>query len=79
MHKPNSTARALTPLLLLTLVSGCASVSRSSLPVVVQPAEIPQMPEQAMQPDPPEICLPSCSSGLTTLRTQLLDMLTPPE
>ena len=29
-------------------------------------------------PTPPEICLPTCSAGLTMLRTELLNLLTAP-
>lgn len=75
--RPNSIALALTLLVQLMLATGCASVSPPSQPVVVPPPAIPPLPAQARQPEPPPICSTGCSSGLTTLRTQLLDMLTP--
>jgi len=77
--KPNSIKLAMTLTSLALLVSGCASMSRPSQPPsVVEAAKIPPLPKQARQPKPPSICLPTCSAGLTTLRTELLDSLTKP-
>lgn len=66
---------ALTLIGLLLLVSGCANRSPVS-PPHVQPPAIPELSDQARQPEPPEICLTGCSNGLTKLRTELLDTLT---
>lgn len=77
-HKPLSIARSLMPLLLPMLVSACAGVSQPSPPVVVPPPAIPPLPAVARQPTPPPICSPTCSAGLTKLRTELLNMLTQP-
>ena len=77
-HKPLSIARSLMPLLLPMLVSACAGVSQPSPPVVVPPPAIPPLPAVARQPTPPPICSPTCSAGLTRLRTELLNMLTQP-
>lgn len=77
-RKPLLIARSLMPLLLPVLVSACAGVSQPSPPVVVPPPAIPPLPEVARQPTPPPICSPTCSAGLTRLRTELLNMLTSP-
>lgn len=58
--------------LLVVLVSGCALPLQPPEP---QAAAIPPLPPQARQPTPPSECLPSCSAGLTRLRTELLDSL----
>lgn len=71
-----SLARPLRPMLaaLTLLLSACVSVPSSSpLPPVAPPA-IPQLPEAARQPAPPEICSPTCSDGLTRLRVSLQGM-----
>lgn len=77
-HKPLSIARSLMLLLLPMLVSACAGVSQPSPPVVAPPPAIPPLPAVARQPTPPPICSPTCSAGLTKLRTELLNMLTQP-
>lgn len=57
---------------LALLLSGCAQ----PLPrPEVKPAAIPPLAPQAKQPTPPKECLPTCSAGLTTLRTESLDLL----
>lgn len=71
MHKSRSTRRGGMLLLLGLLLSGCGTVSKPLPPPVVRPAAIPPLPIQAKQPAPPEICLPTCSAGLTRLRERL--------
>ena len=78
-HSQNWIKRLLMPVLLGLLVSGCATVSPSLPPPVVQPPAIPTLPMQARQPKSPPICLPTCSAGLTRLRMELLDSLTSPQ
>ena len=57
---------------LALLLSGCAQpLPRPD----VKPAAVPPLPPQAKQPTPPKECLPTCSAGLTTLRTESLDLL----
>ena len=78
-HRPNLKPLAMMLLIPALLVSGCASVSPNSPPpVVVAGPRNPPLPAQALQPTPPEICLPSCSAGLTKLRTELLNSLPAP-
>lgn len=67
---------ALKLTLLALLVSGCASNSQPLPSPVVPPPQLPPLPPQGRQPTRPEICLPTCSAGLTRLRTTLLDSLT---
>lgn len=67
---------ALKLTLLALLVSGCASNSPPLPSPVVPPPQLPPLPPQGRQPTRPEICSPTCSSGLTKLRTTLLDSLT---
>lgn len=69
--------RLLPPLLLLTLVCGCAPLKPDSAqPSASERAPVPALPSQARQPKPPSDCLPTCSDGLTRLRTESLDSLT---
>ncbi len=67
---PSALALMLLPLALL--LSACAKPLQPQLP---PPAAIPPLPTAAKQPEPPAICSPTCSAGLTTLRTTLLDSL----
>lgn len=63
------TLRALMLPLLLLLAAGCATpLPRSALTA-------PRLPPEAAQPTPPPICSPTCSAGLTRLRTESLDLL----
>lgn len=55
--------------LLAMLCSGCASVLPKQVPVVVQ--RLP-LPAQARQPEPEQICVPTCSAGLAKLLDELL-------
>lgn len=71
-----SPLRCVTPLLLLTFLAGCASVSP---PSVVPPPKVPPLPSEAKQSPAPAWCLPSCSAGLTTLRESWLKLLTDQE
>lgn len=57
---------------LLLLASGCAHNS-PHLPETAP--DIPVLPQEARQPKPPPECSPSCSEGLTRLRSEWLDML----
>ena len=68
--------RLMLPLLLM-LVSGCAQLSPPPA-AVVPPPRVPPLPAEARQPAPPPICSPTCSAGLTRLRTELLGTLTHP-
>ena len=78
MPKLRICARSVTLLLLVLLVTACATPSPPPAPVVVQPARIPPLPQEARQPTPPSDCSPTCSAGLTRLRSELQNMLTPP-
>ena len=79
-QKQHEHSRAHVPMaLLLSLsLSACASGLPLLCPPPVDAPEIPPLPSQAQQPEPPGICSPTCSAGLTRLRTKLLDMLTTP-
>lgn len=70
-NKP--TVPALMLLLPVLLLAGC---KLNSLPIVVEPARIPPLTQEARQPEPPKECSPTCSAGLTKLRTELLNSLT---
>lgn len=73
----NSRPSVLLLLLLLTLASGCATNSPLRAPDAVP--LIPPLSAAARQPPPPKICTPTCSDGLTRLRTELLDTLAKPQ
>lgn len=51
---------------------GCLDASTPLQPSVVPPPRIPPLPQVARQPKTPELCLPTCSAGLTRLRDSLL-------
>lgn len=72
-----SLKRVLMLIPLLLLLGGCKSALQPLPATPVAAPAIPTLPAQARQPIPPPICFPTCSVGLTTLRAQLLDMLTP--
>lgn len=54
---------------LVLLLTACSSAPVRSPQLA--PA-VPPLPAQARQPNPPEICSPTCSDGLTKLRGTLL-------
>lgn len=54
------------------LAIGCASTSPPLLPAPVKPPAIPPLPAEARQPATPQLCLPSCSAGLTRERESWL-------
>lgn len=58
-------------LLLLTLCAGCAFDS----PRIVQSPRLP-LPQEARQPKPDPMCVPSCSEGLERLLDGLLPLPT---
>lgn len=69
------------PLLLLLplvmLASACAPLKPDSAQASASArAPVPPLPLEARQPTPPSVCLPTCSEGLTRLRTELLNSLT---
>ncbi|KVN36836.1 hypothetical protein WJ63_35180 [Burkholderia pyrrocinia] len=72
MLRKSVNRRALMPLLLLLLLTACASKSPYSSSV---PA-IPPLPPEARQPATPSICLPTCSAGLTRERESWQESLT---
>lgn len=63
LPKPNLRVIALTQLLLIALLSACATPPAPLPPVVVPPPEIPALPQAARQPPTPPWCLPTCSDG----------------
>ena len=68
--------RALLPLALLLLLLGCGHDSLLLKPV--PGPEIPPLPAAARQPEPPALCVPTCSAGLQTLLDSLLPSPTGP-
>ena len=70
-HKTRLRQLPLMLLPLMTLLAGCAHESPS---YHADPPAVPVLPVEARQPTPPEICLPSCSAGLTRLRVELLNL-----
>ncbi len=70
-HKTRSLWLPLMLLPLMTLLAGCAHESPS---YHADPPAVPVLPVEARQPNPPEICLPSCSAGLMRLREELLNL-----
>ena len=64
MPRKNLKKPALTLLLPLLLLTGCASESSSYSPPVA-PAQIPPLPAEARQEPTPAICLPTCSTNLS--------------
>ena len=74
-HKKKSLRLPLMLLPLMTLLAGCAHESPS---YHADPPAVPVLPVEGMQPERPEICLPSCPAGLTRLRESLLLMLKEP-
>lgn len=59
----------LLPLLLTALLmSACASVSQPQLPIVIEPAKLPPLPDSAKPQSRPSICQPSCFDGLKRTR-----------
>ena len=67
MARKDSTLRAVTLTVLVLLLTACAQPSIFTAPPP-EPPRTPALPEQARQPKPPSICLPTCSQGLTRLR-----------
>jgi len=66
-------------LLLPLLMSGCAlSPQRLQPPLIIQPAEIPELPQEARQPPVPALCSEGCSKGLTMRRESWLRSQTTP-
>lgn len=63
----------LLTLVLLLLLSGCATPTVQPAPV-----KLPALPTSAEQPTKPPICEPTCLDGLTKLRESLADSLTKP-
>ena len=74
-HKTRSLRLPLMLLPLMTLLAGCAHESPS---YHADPPAVPELPVEAIQPERPEICLPSCPAGLMRLRESLLLMLSEP-
>jgi len=54
------------------LLTGCAGAQKEWL--LTPSPEIPALPGEARQPDPPSICSPTCSAGLSILLDSLLSM-----
>lgn len=77
MGKNASIWLALKPTALLLLLTGCAVNSLPSSPPSVAPPLVPNLPQQALQPNPPLICLPTCSAGAEKLFSRWRDSLTP--
>jgi hypothetical protein len=75
-HKTRSLRLPLMLLPLMTLLAGCAHESPN---YHADPPAVPVLPVEAIQPTPPEICLPSCSAGLMRLRGELLSLPTEAE
>lgn len=65
MPKSRSIVRFLTPLMPLMLLMGCAAKSPSYSPQIER-AAVPALPSAARQPKTPAICLPSCSTNLSS-------------
>lgn len=78
MNPVKSLASLRLSLLLLTLTaSGCATVSKPSLPPpAIKPVEIPPLPPEALAPKVPQLCSPTCLLGLTRERKNWLNTLT---
>lgn len=66
------------PLMLLPLMTLLAGCARELPSYHADPPAVPVLPLEAMQPERPAICLPSCPAGLTRLRESLLLMLKEP-
>ena len=60
------------PIALLLLLPACATVSPPLPPSVIAPPAIPPLPLAARQPAPPELCMLTCSDGLSLLLDSLL-------
>lgn len=60
-------------LVLLLLLKGCATPS-----VPPEPVRLPALPTSAVQPTPPQVCVPSCLDSLTRWREKSADSLTTP-
>ena len=77
--KRNNKLRRLRPMLATLALSlgGCASALQNSSPQVVPPA-IPPLPVEARQPATPLMCLPTCSSALTSEREIWRNLRTAP-
>ena len=71
LNSPKLLPALLLAVLLLPLM-GCANAPPLSSPLVIAPPAIPALPLQARQPQPPAICLPTCSDGLRMLLDSLL-------
>lgn len=75
----NVNVKLLLAMLLMPLLLGAACAPQkpdSAQPSQQGRAPVPALPQEARQPTPPSVCSPTCSEGLTRLRTQLLDSLT---
>ena len=65
-----------TGLLLLLLLSGCATPQMQPPPAPVRNVQIPPLPVEARQPTTLPECSPSCLEWLTTLREDWRKLLT---
>lgn len=75
----NVNVKLLLAMLLMPLLLGSACAPQkpdSAQPSLQGRAPVPALPQEARQPTPPSVCSPTCSEGLTRLRTELLDSLT---
>src|SRR5262245_15018763 len=64
---------------LVLLLSACAHNSEPLSPKAPEPPKRPPLSSSAKQPEPPEICKPTCLEGLTRLREELRLKLTSAE
>ncbi len=79
MQDKNRPLRSMMLLSLMLLATGCASKPESWQPRQVVCPAIPELPNEARQPDAPPWCSPNCSAGLTRERESSLNTLTQPE
>ena len=64
-------------LLLLWLISGCATQPQTLQPSLVRGVQLPPLPAVARQGATPSVCLPTCLDALTSERESWLILLTP--
>jgi len=76
VDKVRQDAVRLMPLLPVLLLLGCSSKPAAWQPEPVSAPTIPALPSQAMQPDSPPWCSPTCSAGLMRERESWLEHMT---